>query len=470
MSDIATHHTAQTTTPWGVFSIASAAVFLVSVDTSISVAAYPALRAAFADTPTTTLSWVLTAYTILYAALLVPAGRLVDLYGAKRLFLFGVAIFTLASAACGLAPDISFLIGARVVQAIGGALLTPASLTLVLGAFPASKRSSMIGLWSAAGALGAAAGPGAGAILIEIATWRAAFLVNLPVGILILTYARRQLPAHRGGDTGKKLDIMGVLLIASGIASLVYGVMQMESARATSPAVWGPAAFGIALLVGYVIWARGRTDPAIDMSLFADRTYALVTAASFVFGIAFSMMFLTSFLFLFGIWGFSQGLTGLAVTPGPLVVIAVAMLSGRLVARVGHRAVLIAGGLLYSATQMWIAINVTATPDWLTFWFPLQLIGGASVGLLLVGLAGAAVAGLAPTRFGVGGAVNNATRQLGGVFGTTLAVMLVGQVGADIEGFRAAFYCLAALGFLTAMLCLPLSRKSGKGAMPVIAR
>lgn len=462
MSDVVAHRPQPTTTPWGVFAIASGAVFLVSVDTSIAVAAYPALRAAFADTLATTLAWVLTAYTILYAALLVPAGRLVDLYGAKRLFLLGVAIFMLASAACGLAPDIASLVGARVVQAIGGALLTPASLTLVLGAFPASKRSSMIGLWSAAGALGAAVGPGAGAILIEVATWRAAFLVNLPVGIFILYYARRQLPLLAGGDTGKKLDIIGVFLIASGIALLVYGVMQMETESPTSPAVWTPAAFGMSMLAGYVIWARGRTDPAIDMSLFADRTYALVTAASFIFGVAFSMMFLTSFLFLIGIWDFSQGLTGLAVTPGPLVVIAVAMMSGRLVARIGHRAVLITGGLLYSVTQMWIALNVTATPEWLTFWFPLQLIGGASVGLLLVGLSGAAVAGLAPTRFGVGGAVNNATRQLGGVFGTTLAVLLVGQLGTDIEGFRTAFFCLAALGLLTAVFCLPLSGESGK--------
>jgi EmrB/QacA subfamily drug resistance transporter len=453
-----------TVNPWVVFAIASAAVFLVSVDATIAVAAFPALRASFADTSPATLSWVLNAYTILYAALLVPAGRLVDLHGAKRLFLFGVALFTLASAACGMAPGTNTLIAARVVQAVGGAVLTPASLALILGAFPAGKRSAIVGLWSAAGALGAAVGPGAGAILIELATWRAAFLVNLPFGALILIYATHRLPALKGADAGEGLDIPGIALIATGVAALTYGVVQVKEVGFAALGVWGPALAGIGLLVTYALWARGRKGAAIDMSLFADRTHTLVTVASFVFGIAFSMMFLSSFLFLLGIWGYSQGLTGLAVTPGPLVVIAVAIASGRLVARVGHRAVLVAGGVLYAVAQGWVAWHVAETPAYLTLWFPMQIVGGIAVGLLLVGLSGAAVAGLPPARFGVGGAVNNAVRQLGGVFGTALAVVLVGQSGAGIEAFRVAFACLGLIGLATAILCLPLPRQSGRAA------
>ena len=171
------------------------------------------------------------------------------------------------------------------------------------------------------------------------------------------------------------------------------------------------------------------------------------------------MMFLSSFLFLLGIWGYSQGLTGLAVTPGPLVVIAVAIASGRLVARVGHRAVLVAGGLLYAGAQVWVAFHVTESPAYLTLWLPMQIVGGIAVGLLLVGLSGAAVAGLPPARFGVGGAVNNAVRQLGGVFGTALAVVLVGQANSEIEAFRTAFLCLGLIGLATAVLCLPLPAK-----------
>lgn len=450
------------TSPWVIFAIASAAVFLVSVDATIAVAAFPALRSAFAETSPATLSWVLNAYTILYAALLVPAGRLVDLHGARRLFLIGVAVFLAASAVCGMAPGPGTLIAARAVQAVGGAVLSPASLTLILRAFPAEKRGAIVGLWSAAGALGAAFGPGLGAILIELATWRAAFLINLPLGLLILLFAFRRLPAMAGADQGERLDFPGIALIAFGVAALTYGVMQVEEAGLLAASVWAPALGGVGLLGTYALWARGRKAAAIDMSLFEDRTYALVTLASFVFGIAFSMMFLSSFLFLFGVWGFSQGLTGLAVTPGPLVVIAVAITSGRIVARVGHRAVLVTGGVLYAAAQTWVAMQVTATSAYLTLWLPMQIVGGVAVGLLLVGLSGAAVVGLAPARFGVGGAVNNAVRQLGGVFGTALAVVLVGQSGAGVEAFRLAFQCLAALGLMTACLCLPLPGTSGR--------
>jgi EmrB/QacA subfamily drug resistance transporter len=451
-----------TTNPWIVFAIASAAVFLVSVDATIAVAAFPALRASLSDTSPATLSWVLNGYTILYAALLVPAGRLVDLHGAKRLFLFGVAVFTLASAACGMASGPGSLIAARTVQAVGGAVLTPASLALILRAFPANKRSAIVGLWSAAGALGAAVGPGAGAILIELATWRAAFLVNLPVGALILFYAARLLPTLKGADAGEGLDIPGIALIATGVGALAYGLLQVEGAGFAATTVRAPLLVGVGLLIAYAFWARGRKGAAIDMSLFADRTYALVTVASFVFGIAFSMMFLSSFLFLLGIWRFSQGLTGLAVTPGPLVVIVVAIASGRLVARVGHRTVLVVGGVLYACAQFWVASQVTATPAYLTLWFPMQIVGGTAVGLLLVGLSGAAVAVLPPARFGVGGAVNNAVRQLGGVFGTALAVVLVGQTDAAIEAFRTAFLCLGGIGLATAILCLRLPRESGR--------
>lgn len=447
--------------PWTVFGIAAGAVFLVSVDATIAVAAFPALRAGFAGSSPADLSWVLNAYTILYAALLVPAGRLVDLRGAKALFVLGVSLFTAASALCGMAPGVGLLVLARAAQAVGGALLTPASLALILGAFPADKRSAIVGLWSAAGALGAAVGPGAGAILIELAGWRAAFLANLPAGVALLALALRHLPQKTGAATGEGLDLPGIALIVLGVGGLTYGIVQVEQVGIAAPQVWGAVAAGFAALSGYALWARGKAGAAIDLSLFEDRTYAIVTVASFVFGIAFSMMFLSSFLFLLGIWGFSQGLTGLAVTPGPLVVIAVAIASGRLVSRVGHRAVLLAGGVLYAAAQGWVALHVTGAPAYWTLWFPMQIVGGTAVGLLLVGLSGAAVAGLAPARFGVGGAVNNAVRQLGGVIGTALAVVLVGKAGADLGAFRAAFITLAALGLLTAACCLALRPRKG---------
>lgn len=443
-----------TVKPWVVFAVSSAAVFLVSVDATIAVAAFPALRQYFAQASPSDLSWVLNAYTILYAALLVPAGRLVDLHGSRRLFLIGVKLFTLASAACGMAPATGSLIAARIIQAVGGAILTPASLALVLGAFPPEKRTAIVGMWSGVGALGAAVGPGAGGILIELATWRAAFLVNLPFGALIVWFAWLRLPISGGAARGEGLDLVGIGLIVAGVSSLTYGIVQIESLGLVAPTVWAPMATGAILLIGYGLWARGRRNAAIDMALFEDRTYALVTLATFVFGIGFAMMFLTSFLFLLGIWGFGQGLTGLAVTPGPLVVILVAVTSGRLVTRVGHRAVIVTGGLVFAVGQLVIGTQVTPTPSYLAFWLPLQVIGGAAIGLLFVGLSGAAVAGLPPSRFGVGGAVNNAVRQLGGVIGTAFAVVLIGQPETPIAGFQMAFLWIAGISGATAIIAM----------------
>jgi EmrB/QacA subfamily drug resistance transporter len=445
--------------PWVVFAVSSAAVFMVSVDATIAVAAFPALRQSFAEASPTDLSWVLNAYTILYAALLVPAGRLVDLHGSRRLFLIGVTIFTLASAACGIAPGTGSLIAARVVQAVGGAILAPASLALILGAFPPEKRTAIVGMWSGVGALGAAVGPGVGGILIELATWRAAFLINLPFGALIIWYGWRKLPMLGGAARRERLDLIGIGLIVAGVSSLTYGIVQIESLGLVALMVWAPAVTGAILLIGYALWAKGRRNAAIDMALFQDRSYAFVTLATFVFGIGFAMLFLTSFLFLLEIWGFGQGLTGLAVTPGPLVVILVAVTSGRFVTRVGHRAVIVTGGLVFAVGQLILGTQITPTPSYFSLWLPLQIIGGAAVGLLLVGLSGAAVAGLPPSRFGVGGAVNNAVRQVGGVIGTAFAVVLIGQPDTPIAGFQTAFLWIAGLSAITAGIAFGLPSK-----------
>ncbi len=306
-------------------------------------------------------------------------------------------------------------------------------------------------------------GPGAGGILIELATWRAAFLVNLPFGALTVWFAWRRLPMLRGAARGEGLDLVGIGPIVAGVSSLTYGIVQIESLGLIAPMVWAPAATDAILLIGYGLWARGRGNAAIDMALFEDRTYALVTLATFVFGIGFAMMFLTSFLFLLGIWGFGQWLTGLAVTPGPLVVILVAVTSGRLVTRVGHRAVIVTGGLVFAIGQLILGTQVTPAPSYLAFWLPLQIIGDAAIRLLLVGLSGAAVAGLPPSRFGVGGAVNNAVRQLGGVIGTAFALVLIGLPDTPIAGFQKAFLWIAALSTATAVIAIGTRVKGETG-------
>jgi EmrB/QacA subfamily drug resistance transporter len=444
-------------TVWRTFCIASAAVFLVLLDTTAVIAAYAPLRAYFSGVSVADLSWTLNAYTVLFAALLVPAGRLADLLGRKRIFLHGLALFCMASALCAWAPGITTLIAARALQAVGAALLTPASLALVLGAFPREKRAAAVGMFSAVGALAAAVGPAFGSWVIEVSSWRWVFLINVPLGVSAWALARRHLQESTSPETGGRPDWLGIALLTLGAGAVAWGIVRTESPGWTQPLA--AMAAGLALLIVFAFWAKGRPSAALDLTLFEDRSFLFVNLATAVFGVAFTAMFLSSFLFLMGIWGYSQGLAGWAVTPGPVVVIPVAIAAGRLAGRIGHRPLLVVGGVLYAVAQAWLSLRIGSTPRYLATWLPGQVLGGVAVGLVLPSLSGAAVAKLGPTRLGVGGGVNNAVRQMGGAAGAALAVALVGRSGAGLTQFQSLYAVLAGLGLLTALLCLPVQTR-----------
>lgn len=439
--------------PWPVFFTACVAVFLVSVDATVLFAAFAQLRGSFAGSSAADVSWVLNAYTVVYAALLVPAGRLADTHGRKRVFMVGVSLFLAASMACGLAPNLGSLVAARVLQAVGAALLTPASLAIVLAAFPIDKRAVVVSLWGAVGGLAAAVGPSLGSWIVDAAGWRWAFFINLPPALWSLWRARTRLPDSAPAVTGQRPDVVGVLLLAFGVGALTWAVVRTEAQALGSVQVLGGAGAGLGLLTAFVFWARRRPEPALDLRLFANRSYRAVNLATLVFGIAFSMMFFGFFFFMTGIWHYSLPLAGLAITPGPLMVVPVAMLAGRIAARAGHRPLLIAGCLLIAGGGLWQALVPGLDPDYLHDWLPSQLLTGIGVGMALPSLSGAAVASLGPAQYGVGSAVNQAVRQFGGVLGVALTVVLVGAEALDLEAFRRLCLSYAALAVLAAALC-----------------
>lgn len=444
--------TASVESPWRVFRIAGAAVFLVSLDATVVIAGFSSLRQAFPVVGASDLSWILNAYTIVYAALLVPSGRLADLVGRKRIFMQGLALFTLGSVLCGASPSPAFLIAARVLQAVGAALLTPASLALILRAFPAERRAIAVSLWGAVGGLAAALGPALGSWLIEQTSWHWIFFINLPIGLVTMWLARRRLDESRSPETGARLDIPGIALLIAAVGTIALACSKSNDWGGTSPTTWIVLVAGIALAGAILVWARGRPSAALDLALFNDRTYAFVNLATFVFSIAFTMMFLTFFLFVTGVWHYSQSLAGVAVTPGPLMVIPTAIVAGRFAAKRGHRPLLIAGGVLYAIANVWYALRLGDQPDYLGVWLPGQLMGGIAVGLLLPSLAGAAVATLGPQRFGVGSAVNNAIRQIGSVIGAAVCVALLGAAGTDPSAFKPVYWLLAGLGLATGLI------------------
>lgn len=450
---------APTASPWPVFFTACVAVFLVSVDATVLFAAFAALRQSFAGTSAADLSWVINAYTVVYAALLVPAGRLADTLGRRRMFVVGTGLFMLASLACGLASDVSTLVLARAAQAVGAAVLTPASLSIVLGAFPASRRAVAVSLWGAVSALAAAVGPSLGSLLVDTLGWRWAFFINVPPALWAIWRARHRLPVDIITPGKGRIDFVGIGLLVAGMGGLTAGVVATEGHTWQQPQVWLAALAGVASLLAFVAWARRHPAPALDLSLFSNRTYSAVNLATLAFGTAFSMMFFGFFFFMTGIWHYSLPLAGIAMTPGPLMVIPVAMVAGRIAARAGHRPLLVTGSLLLAAGGVWQATVPGLEPHYLLHWLPSQLLTGIGVGLALPSLSGAAVASLGPAHFGAGSAVNQAMRQFGSVVGVALTVVLLGEATLHLASFQQLSRTYAGLACLAALLCLPVQTR-----------
>ncbi len=458
-----------TARPWQTFAIASIAVFLTSLDATVLYAAFPALRAAFPSASAGDLSWVLNAYTVVFAALLVPAGRLADLRGRKRVFVTGVALFLVASLACGLAPSVPMLVAARATQAVGAALLLPASLSLVLGAFPQTARPIVVAAWGAVSGLAAALGPSAGSVLVSHLGWEWAFFLNLPFGGYTLWRAIRILPESKNPEQGAPLDVVGIALVIVAVGAIAFGLVHSEAAGWRSIETLGPLAGGLVALRVFVAWARRVAAPAIDLSLFADRTYRYVNLATLSYGIAFAMMFFTFFLFMTGVWGYSLSGAGLASVPGPLLVIPTSIVCGRIAARSGHKRLLVGGALLFGAGATWLLLVPGVEPHFVRDWLPAQIMTGIAVGMVMPSLSAAAVSQLPPTRFGIGSAVNQATRQIGSVLGVAIVVVLVGEE-PTLSDFHRVFVAEIVLALVTAALCLPVDTTSARLASRTATR
>jgi MFS family permease len=370
------------------------------------------------------------------------------------MFVLGVALFLVASLGCGLSSHIFELIGSRVLQAIGAALLLPASLSIVLAAFPIEKHAVVVSLWGAVGGLAAALGPSVGSWLIEQWGWQWAFFINLPLGAISLIRGARGFTESRNAQNGAPLDWVGVTLLATGVGALALGLIRSETLGWSSPTVLAVFGLAIVALGLFIPWARRKTAPAIDLTLFDNATYRFVNLATLSFGTAFAMMFFNFFLFMTEIWKYPISRAGLAATPGPLLVVPVSILAGRFAGRFGHRPVLMTGAVICATGGLWFYLVPGLDPDFLRAWLPGMILTGIGTGMVLPQLSAASVASLEPRRFGVGSAVNQAVRQIGAVLGVALTVVLVGHAAPGLADFKSVFLVQIVLMLLTAVLCV----------------
>ncbi len=399
-------------------------VFLSSLDLFIVNIAFPSISAGFHGESLSSLSWVLSAYTIVFAAALVPAGRWADRAGRKKAFLIGLGIFTASSALCALAPSLGFLVAARILQATGGALMLPTSLGLLLPAFGPERKGAAIGLWSAVGGAAAAFGPPIGGLLVQV-SWRWVFLVNLPFSVLALVFGLRLLREVHD-PAAHKSDLLGAALLSVSVASLVAAIVEGSDWGWTGPRIVGAFLVAIASGAWLVVRSLRHSNPIIEPAVIRHRAVALADVSSLAFFSGFGALVLGGVLFLTGVWHESILRAGFMIAPGPLLAALTAFPGGLLGARLGHRAVGTVGSLLFAAGGLWWMTHAGAVPDWAGAYLPGSIVSGIGVGLMLPSLGGAATAPLPPQRFATGSALYAMTRQIGIALGVACLVAILG--------------------------------------------
>ena len=443
----------QSQRPGVVLAIASLAAFMASLDVFIVNVAFDAIGADFHGATLSQLSWVLSAYAISYAALLVPAGRIADRYGRKGGFLLGLALFTLSSVACAVSPGVWWLVGFRVAQAAGAALLTPASLGLVVASAPLEHRARAVRTWAATGALAAALGPAVGGVLVE-ASWRWVFLVNLPVGLAAFVAATRWMPRSRDESVTRLPDVLGALLLAAAIGALTLGLVKGPDwgwGGTRTDAAWAVTAV---CLLAFAVSSARHPAPVIAPALLRVRAFAWSNVTALLFSVPFAAALLTNILWMQQVWHYSALKTGFAVAPGPLMVPVFAAVAHRLARRIPVGVIVSAGCLLFGAGAVLTLTRVGASSDYASDVLPGWLTGGAGVGFALPAILSSATAGLPPGQAATGSAVVNMSRQIGMALGVSLVVAVLGTpagYAAAHAAFQHAWWAVAAVAALAAL-------------------
>jgi EmrB/QacA subfamily drug resistance transporter len=445
---------------WKVLLVTSVAVFMGFLDVTIVNIAFPDIEASFPDASLAELSWILNAYNIVFAALLVPAGRLADRLGRRRMFFVGVGTFLAASAACGLAPSVPFLVGARIIQAAGAAILVPTSIGLLLPEFPLEQRATATALWGATGAIAAATGPSLGGVLVEATSWRWVFFVNLAIGLPAMIPARRLLRERREEHPGALPDVVGIVLLVIGVGLLSLGIVKGQDWGWDSARVIGSLAGAALALAAFVARSARHPAPVVELGLLRVRSFAVANVGVFLFALGFYALLLGNILFLTGVWGWSVLKAGVAVTPGPLMAAIAAALGGRLADRYGQRVVALPGGLLFAAGCLLFATTTTATPHYVSDYLPWTVLTGAGVGLSFAAWGSAAVAELPPSRFATGSGISSTSRQLGAVLGIAILVAVLGTPRPEdaVATFHTAWELMAVPAAIAGVLALALGR------------
>jgi EmrB/QacA subfamily drug resistance transporter len=424
--------------PWAVLIVVSLGFFMTLLDLTIVNVAIPnmidRLHASLDD-----ILWVINAYALVLAVLLITAGRLGDLFGQRTVFFAGIVLFTIASGACGLAPSAGWLIGFRAVQGLGAALLMPQTLAMLTMVFPPERRGAAFGVWGAVAGIATVAGPTLGGLLVTAFDWRYIFFINLPVGVAVLILTVILIPDLR---TNRKhsFDVLGVLLASGALLAICYALVEGQKYN------WGtikgvlsiPLLLGVGLvLLGAFVYVQTRRqdgEPLVPFSLFKDRNYALMNLVGAFISIGMLGIFLPFSIYLQNVLGFSALKAGLTMAPASVLGMVVAPFAGRMSDRIGGKYILVTGLVLFAGGMGSVVLIAQTTSAWYDFLAP-QLVAGIGIGCMFAPLTTVAMRSITPTMAGAASGVFNTTRQVGTVIGTAgVGALLQNRLVAGFTG------------------------------------
>jgi EmrB/QacA subfamily drug resistance transporter len=452
---------------WWTLGAVAFGLFMIMLDNTIVNVALPSIQSDL-HIGVSELEWVFNGYALTFGVLMLTGGKLADMLGRRRIFIVGLLIFTVASLFCGLATSAGWLIGARVLQGAGSALMNPATLSIVTATFPPRQRGMAIGIWAGVAAMALAIGPLAGGLITEHLGWNWIFFINVPVGILAIIVTRLVVDESRDTSPDQRLDLPGLLSSGIGLFALTYGLIEANNYGWTSPRILSLFAVAVIGLVVFVLLELHERSPMLDLSLFKNGTFAGANSVMLLVGLAMFGVFFYNSLFIQNILGYSAVQTGATFLPMTILIILVAPLAGKYSDRVGSRW-LMGGGMVLLAGSLFIFSRLDASSD---FWdiLPGLIVGGFGMALVMTPTTSAAMGSVPIDKAGVGSAVLNSMRQVGGALGiAVIGAIIAESVNAApgtpesaaqfVTGYQHALTVAALIALAGAVLSVATVRK-----------
>jgi EmrB/QacA subfamily drug resistance transporter len=438
-----------------ILGLTSTAYFMVVLDALVVITALPRMQRDL-HVGLSSLQWTVNAYGIAFAAGIITAAALGDRLGRRRVFIAGVALFTLASAACALAPDVSTLIAARTVQGLGGAVVLPLSLTILTVAFPAERRGTIVGIYGGLAGLAVAAGPLVGGAVTQGIDWHWIFWINVPIGAATILLAARLLPESYGAP--ERLDLPGVALVSAGVVATVWALVRANASSWGSGEIVGTLTVGAVLLVAFVVWESRAPEPLLPLRLFRIRDFAAGNATAFLMsGSIFAAAFFV-FQYFQLVRGYSPVATGVRLLPWLATPMVVSPLAGAISDRIGRRPVMTAGLLLQTIAFAWVALKASSA-GYLELVLVL-LAAGVGISMALPTVPTAVISAVAPAEMGKASGISNMLQRFGAVFAVAIASSVfaayghLGTAAGITDGFKPALTACAVFSLLATIAAL----------------